>query len=768
MIIMARTGYFSKRTKVIHEREGEYKVIEVILPDREAPPVAEGEEFEVIGKSMPRIEALEKVTGKAEYTTDVRLPGMLFGRLLRSSVARATITGVDISKAQNMRGVKAAAVFNSERVNYQGEIIAGVAAETPDIADDAVKAIAVTYQELPHLVNMDRSMQKNAEQIHENGNIGRTRENERGNVEQGFRRAEMIIEATYTTQVEFHNPLEPHGSVVHWKDNEILIYSSTQTVSETPEEIMEFIRREFPDVTITEKDIRVICNHMGGGFGSKLGVNNLVYPALRLSRMTNAPVRMILDRYEESLDTGNRPNSRQNYKIGVRNDGTITAIELEGFTSGGFTRGGDRLSSAASEMYKCANLKAKSSSVYTNTGSGMPTRAPGHVQAFFGFESLIDEAAEAVGIDPLEFRRKNFTDRSGGGTGLPYSSNGLLQCYKIGAEKIGWSRRRKTPGSSPGVLKRGLGMGSLQWGAGGHPGSVVLAEIFKDGAVNVRCGTQDVGTGTRTVMAQVAAEELGVGVSDVTIQIGDSSFPPGEGSGGSNTAASVCPAVRNGVVEALKKLYPVVAGRLGVEPDDLESEKGKIYVKENQSAGMTYKEAAVLMPENKVVGEGRRGENPKEYAGNTFGVNFCEVEVDIETGRIKVIKVVAVHESGRIINPLTARNQVVGGVNQALSYALLEERIMDNYTGRLANPNLHDYKVVTSRDAPEIDVTFVDIVDPYRNNLGMKGLGEPTRVGFAAAFSNAVYNATGVRTRDLPITPDKILSGLAAGKEGRS
>jgi len=372
-------------------------------------------------------------------------------------------------------------------------------------------------------------------------------------------RADKIIEATYTTQVELHNPLEPHGSVVYWKDNEILIYSSTQTVSETPAEIMEFIRREFPDETLTEKDIRVLCNHMGGGFGSKLGVNSLVYPALRLSKMANAPIRMVLDRYEESLDTGNRPDSQQKYKIGIRNNGTITAIELEGVTSGGFNRGGDRLTAAAGEMYKCANLKAKSSSVYTNTGSGMPTRAPGHVQAFFGFESLIDEAAEAVGMDPLEFRRKNFTDKSGGGTGLPYSSNGILQCYTTGAEKIVWSRRRKKPGSDPGAIKRGLGMGSLQWGAGGHPGSVVLVEIFKDGTVNVRCATQDVGTGTRTIMAQVAAEELGVGVSDITIQIGDSSFPPGEGSGGSNTAASVCPAVRNGVVEAVKKLYPIVA-----------------------------------------------------------------------------------------------------------------------------------------------------------------------------------------------------------------
>ncbi len=760
---MATTNYFAKRVKTIHEREGEFKVIEVILPGSEAPHIAD-EDFEIIGKPLTRIEALDKVTGNAEYTTDVQLPGMLYGRLLRSPHARATITNVDVSKVQQMSGVRAAVIENNEQVNFQGEIIAAIAAESPGAADDAIRAITVDYQQLPHVVNMDRAMRSTAEKIHDNGNVGRTREDARGNVEQGFNEADKIVEAVYSTQVELHNPLEAHGSVVHWKDNEILIYSSTQVVYESPQEIVEWLRREYPDEPITEKNIRVICQHIGGGFGSKLNINSHMYPALRLSKMTKAPVRMILDRYEECLDTGNRPNSSQSYKIGFKNDGTITGIQLEGFTSGGYTRGGDRLTSAASEMYRCANLSTKSTSVYTNTGGGMPTRAPGHVQAFFGFESLIDEAAEVIGMDPLEFRKKNYTDKSGGGTGLPYSSNGLLQCYAIGAEKIEWSRRRRNPGSDAGVKKGGLGLGCLQWGASGHPGSVVLVEIFKDGSVNVRCGTQDIGTGTRTVMAQVAADELGVKVEDINIQIGDSYFPPGEGSGGSNTTASVCPAVRNGVMEVVKKLFPVAADRLGVEPDDLEAVNGRIRVKNNTTSSMDFKEVAALMPEDKVYAEGRRGQNPKEYAGNTFGVNFCEVEVDTETGQVKVVKVVAVHDSGRILNPLTARNQVIGGVNQALSYSLLEERIMDNYTGRIANPNMHDYKVITSQDAPEIDVVFVDIVDPYRNNLGIKGLGEPPRVGFAAALANAVYNAIGVRVRDLPITPDKILEGLATRK----
>lgn len=766
---MAKRNYFAKRVKTVIEENYEYRVVDILLPDQEAEPIADDETFEVIGKPHTRIEAIEKVTGKAEYTTDVKLPGMLHGKLLRSVKARANLTSVDVSQAEAMNGVKAVYVLPKENVNYQGDIIAAVAAETEDIAEDAVNAIQVEYEDLKHEVNLDRAMRSSATEIREGGNSRPSRQvSPRGDVAKGFEEADKIIEAEFSTQIELHQPLEPHGCVVHWKDDEILVYQSTQGVQSTQRGLTAILKREYPDEQIGDNSVHVICEHLGAGFGSKLGTNNFAQIAARLSKMSNAPVRMILNRYEESVDAGNRPSSIQKYKIGAKNDGTITAIELDGYGTGGFIRGSDRLSAAANEMYKCANVGSTTTSVSINAGDGKPTRAPGHVQAFFAFECMIDEVAEAVGMDPIELRKKNFTDTSGGGTGRPYSSNGLLQCYDVGAEKIGWSRRNTTPGSGTGVVKRGIGMSCLQWGGGGNPGAVIDVEIYKNGNVTVRNGSQDIGTGTRTIMAQVAAEEFGIEPDEINMQIGDSRYPAGIQSGGSNTAASVCPAVRNGAIDALEKLFPVVAERFNVTPEELESNKGVIRVKANPNVGMNFKEAAALLTEDKVTGEGRRGPNPREYSGNTFGAHFAEVEVDTETGRVKVIKAVGVHDSGRIINPLTARNQVIGGMNQSIGYGLLEERVMDNYTGRMTNPNLLDYKVVTAMDAPEIDVTFVDIIDEHRNNLGMKGLGEPARIGLPAALANAVYNATGVRVRDLPITPDKILDGIALRKEGGS
>jgi xanthine dehydrogenase YagR molybdenum-binding subunit len=766
---MAKKGYFAKRVKTVIEENYEYRVIDVLLPNQEAGLLAQDETLEVIGKPFTRIEAIDKVTGGAEYTTDVKLPGMLYGKLLRSSKARAVLTSVDVSQAEAMNGVKAVYVLPKGNVNYQGDIIAAIAADTEDIAEDAVNAIQVEYEDQKHEVNLDRAMRTSAAEIRDGGNAFPGRESTpRGNSSQGFSQADKVVEAEYKTQVELHQPLEPHGCVVHWKSDEILVYQSTQGVQSTQGGLTRQLRRDYPDEMIGDDTARVVCEHIGAGFGSKLGSNNFTHLAARLSKMTGNPIKMILNRYEESIDAGNRPSSLQKYKIGVNNDGTITAIELDGYGSGGFVRGSDRLTSAANEMYKCANVSLKSTSVSINAGDGKPTRAPGHVQAFYAFECMIDEVADAVGMDPIAFRKKNFTDTSGGGTGRPYSSNGLLECFDVGAEKINWSSRNTTPGSDNSAVKRGIGMSSLQWGAGGNPGAVIDVEIFKNGNITIRNGSQDIGTGTRTIMAQVAAEEFGIQPDEINMLIGDSSYPAGIQSGGSNTAASVCPAVRNGAIDAMEKLFPLVANRFNVTPEELESHKGMIRVKANPNVGMNFKEAAALMTEDKVMGEGRRGPNTREFARNTFGAHFADVEVDTETGRVKVIKVVGIHDSGRIINPLTARGQVMGGMNQSIGYGLLEERIMDNNTGRITNPNLHDYKVLTAMDAPEMDIVFVDIIDEENNNLGMKGLGEPSRVGLTAAIANAVYNATGVRVRDLPITPDKILDGIAARQEGGS
>ncbi|MFC1564500.1 xanthine dehydrogenase family protein molybdopterin-binding subunit [candidate division KSB1 bacterium] len=765
---MTEKRKYPKRIKTVVEAEGEFKVIEVEIPEREAEPLSQQQSLNVIGHEFPRIEAAEKVSGRAKYSGDFRPQGLLYAKLLRSSKANAIIREVDISTAESMPGVKAVISMNRDRVNYVGDILGAVAAETAEQAEDAVRSINVVYEEERFVVNMDRAMRDNAPKVLNQDNIGRAREVDRGDVQAGFSQADVTVEGEYRTQIEIHQPVEPASSLANWGQDEILIYDATQTLDLTQGGVISELKRLFPDDDISENNVRLLMHHVGGAFGSKIGPSGFEGIAASLSRTTGSPVLIMLSREENSIDQGNRPDSLQKLKLGARRSGEMTAIELEGYsTMGARSRGNENLSPAASQMYKCDNVRIVYSPVFINAGANKATRGPGHPQAFFAFESLMDDLAEQLDMDPLELRKKNYAEKSEGDTGRPYSSKGLLECYDKGAEAIGWSRRNKKAGDTPGDKKRGIGMSSLLWtGGAGNPGAIVEVDLFKDGSVTIRSGIQEIGTGTITVMAQVAAEDLGVEFGDVKVQFGDTNFPPGCPSYGSLATASICPSVRNAVYETLRKLYPVVARRYNVSEDELEAEKGMIRLKNNPSRGMHYRDAIKNISESKITGSAGRGPNPREYVGHTFGAHFCEVEVDIATGKTKVLKFVAAHDSGRIINPLTCRNQVHGAVVQGISYTLMEQRVMDNRTGRMANPNYLDYKILPITQAPEIEVIFASSIDPVLNSLGVKGIGEPPRIGVAGAVANAIYNATGVRVKDLPITPEKIINGLSAGKEG--
>ncbi len=762
---MARDGFYPKRVKTTFIGEGIPEIVEVEVPEREAPPLKKDDDLKHIGRSYSRLEAEDIVTGKAKFTGDIFLPGMVYGKLIRSDKPRARVISIDTSGAEASPGVKGVVLLDREEIFYSGQILGAVAAVSEQAAADAVRAVKVEYEELPFVVSADRAMRPNAPQTTTRENISPPRPIERGNIVEGFAEADQIIEREYTTQVEIHQPLEPHSTVVSWDNENLLLYEASQTIYYSKSQIVGLLRRDFPEWNVTANKVRVLCEHTGGAFGSKIGFNNHIKAQVMLAKKINLPVRIVLDRYEQSVDAGNRPDSIQKYKIGAMKDGTITAMELQGYCSGG-VGGGDGLTQPIVDMYKCPNIKAVSQSVFTNTGPGKPFRAPGHVQAFFGFESLIDELAHEMNIDPVELRKKNFTDREAGGTGRPYSSNGLLECYEKGAKAIGWERRNVNPSSDPGTKKKGMGVAALQWFGVGEPNSTVEADIYKDGSVDIKNGTQDIGTGTRTIMAQVAAEDLGLEINDVNILIGDTNYPPGSPSWGSINASSTCPAVRTACYEALRKLFPIAASKLGVTPEELDVKNGNIFVTADPEKIMNFKEVASLLSEDKVTGSGKRRPNPNEYAGNTFGAQFCEVEVDTATGVVKVLKVVPALDSGRIINPLTCDNQVIGGVNQAIGYALLEERIMDDRTGRMTNPNLHDYKIMPATEAPDIEIIYADIVDNLQNNIGCKGVGEPPTISLAASVANAVYNAAGVRIRSIPITPDKVLDALR--KEGRS
>jgi xanthine dehydrogenase YagR molybdenum-binding subunit len=718
----------------------------------------EKDEFKIIGKKTPRIDAEKIVTGRAPYTHDIKLRGMLYGKILRCPHACAEIVSVDLGDAQNLPGVKAAIRLKEGKIQYAGEQVAAVAAVDKKTAEEALKRIKVDYKPLPFVVTEEKAMETDAPVVHEGSNVERFNEYDRGDAEKGFEEADVVIERTYKTPVEIHHPTETHGSIARWEGGRLTVWDSTQAIFNVRDGLARALN-------IPASRITVIKRYMGGGFGSKLGLNDYTVVAALLAREAGKPVKIILNRKENSFCVGNRPSSLQTIKGGVKKDGTLTALTLKNHTCGGIDRG-DRCSTPLIDVYKCPNVKVEEYTVYTNTNASRPMRAPGHVQGMFALEGFLDELASEIGMDPLELRKKNYSTKNEGDTGIPYSSKGLDHCYELGAQKIGWKRRNKKPGSGKGKVRRGLGMASQIWWGVGRPGTLVDIKLHRDGSVEVVCGTQDLGTGTRTYMAVVTAETLGLKPKDITVKIGSTAYPWCGASGGSTTTPSVAPAVRDAALLAAEYLRGLAAEKLEIEPGDILIEKGKFLNKNKKEQAISFRDVVGTQRREKVFHGECKG-RPSEYAYNTFGAHFAEVEVDTETGGIRVIRVVAAHDSGQIMNKQTAESQIVGGVTQGVGYALFEQRVMDNNTGTMVNPNLRDYKITTSMDIPEIEPIFADIVDPWMNNLGTKGLGEPPVIPIAAAIANAVYNATGVHVREIPMTPDRVLAALKGKEAGR-
>ncbi len=712
------------------------------------------EKFKIIGQYTKRIDGEKIVTGKAPYTQDIKLRGMLIGKILRSPHAKAEVVSIDLGAAQNLPGVKAAIPMHRGNIMYAGQMLAAVAAIDEKAAERALDLINVEYKPMPFVVTEERARQDGAPQVHDDRpNVEERRGYSRGDVEEGFAKADVVIERTYKTSVEIHQTAETHSSIAKWQGERLTVWDSTQAIHAVRDDLAQVLQ-------IPASQITVIKQYMGGGFGSKLGLSEQTVVAAMLARETGMPVKVMLSRKDNSLCVGNRPSTFQTYKGGVKKDGTITALSLLSYTSGGI-RGGDRSSEPLIDVHRCDNVKVEDYNIYTNTGASRPTRAPGLTQGTFGCEGFIDELADAIGMDPLEFRKKNYTTKNRGGTGIPYSSKGLDRAYDIGAKEIGWENRNKVPGGGTGRFRRGIGMAAGIWWGAGSPGTQADVKLHPDGSVEAICGTQDIGCGTRTHMAVVAAETLGLEPKDITVRLGNSDYPWAPVSGGSLTTPSVAPAVRDAALKAADYLKDMAASKLKVPASAIVCQDRSFVEKGNPGNTVPFKEVLGELS-HEMVFHGERKGLPDGYAYNTFGAHFAEVEVDTLTGKTKVIKVVAVHDSGRIMNKQTAESQVIGGVTQGLSTALFEQRIMDDTTGRMVNPNLRDYKIATSMDIPEIVPIFVDIVDPWINNLGTKGLGEPPRIPSSAVIGNAVYNAIGVHVREIPMTPDKVLQALKA------
>ncbi|MCB0730088.1 MAG: xanthine dehydrogenase family protein molybdopterin-binding subunit [Ignavibacteriae bacterium] len=722
-----------------------------------------------IGKKISRYDGYEKVSGKAKYTFDIKLPNMAYAKILRSDLPNAKIKSIDISIAKNLKGVLEILTYQNiddidfygengklldQHVKHEGDEVACIVAESEKIAETASKLIQVQYEKLGFSTSIEQSTRDNSVKIYDWGNIrnGKPDEYERGNVEEGFLQSDFIVEDTFTTEVVIHHPTEVHCSVVNWEGDKLIIYDSTQGIFEIKKSVSEYLK-------ISEDKVQVIKKYMGGGFGSKLEAGKYTVLAAILSKKINRPVRLAVDRKEMSLATGNRPDSIQHLKVGVKKDGTLMAMTHEAKAAVGAYPTGGGCSWPFKQIYLCPNVKTIDFSVITNTGKARPFRAPGHVQGTFGLDSIIDDAAYKIGMDPLEFRLKNYAEKDQV-WGAEYTSKLLREAYKEGAEKINWERRNKVPGSGNGFKKRGIGMATQIWWGGGGPPAHANIEIKNDGSVIVYSGTQDIGTGTYTIISQVAAEILEIPIQKIEVILGDTDKTPyGPSSGGSTTAPSISPAVRDAAEKMKRKLISASAAILNVDEKELFYSLGSVSDK-SKTNKLSFTEIAANLKGQKLFAEGSREENLKGYVAQTFGAQFAEVEVDTLTGFVKVLKIVAAHDIGRTLNRQTLENQFHGGIIQGLGMALMEERIMDSDFGKMLNTNLHDYKIPTMLDIPEIEVIIVSEADVKANNMGVKGIGEPAIIPTPGAISNAVYNAIGVRVKSLPITPNKILKAL--------
>ena len=679
-------------------------------------------ETKYLGKPATRIDGPAKVTGAAKYAYDMQPTGWLWGAILRSKWPAVKIASINLEKAKSAPGIKAAILVREgeRQVRFYGEELAAVAGTSKEAVQDALRLIEVQASPVPFVVKEMDATKPGAPKIFEDGqNVGEAQVRENGNIAEGFAQCAAVVENTFETQVQLHHSLETHGNTVAFTPEEITVWASTQGVFSVRDGMAD-------NLQIPQNQVRVICDYMGGGFGSKLGPGVEGAIAARLSKEAGAPVKLMLTRLDESLAVGNRPSTFQKVKLGAAADGTLLAYEMDSFGCPGFAAGaataagGSGATFPAPYIYKVPNTRVKQASVAINAGSARAFRAPGHPTASFSMEAMMDDLAVKLGIDPVEIRIKND----------PFEIR--QKEYQVGAEKFGWKEKYKKPGSSTGVMRTGVGCAGATWGGGGR-GTQAEVQINPDGNVEVRCGTQDIGTGARTVVALVAAEVLGLEPDKIAVRIGDTRFPPSGGSGGSTTTASVSPAIFDACTNAL---------------NELQQKSGMPDVR-----GANWAAACKKIGMNPLVVAGKWREGLS--ASGAGGVQFAEVEVDTETGFINIRRIVCVQDCGLIVNKLTCESQINGGIIQGIGYALYEGRVMDRTTGVVLNPNFETYKLPNGADVPPIDIVLLDM--PER---GVIGVGEPCHIPTAAAIANAVANALGVRITSLPMTPDRVLAAL--------
>jgi xanthine dehydrogenase YagR molybdenum-binding subunit len=748
--------------------------------DPNAPPPSQ-----VIGAMVPRIDGPLKTTGRARYASDYNFPGLAYAVPVRATVASGRIQRIDSAAAESMPGVllvmhhgnimplyriapgvgrnsESRPPFEDETVYYWGQYVAAVVAETFQQAQAAAAAVRVEYE--PAKFSVDSSL---SDSLPAEGQSGGPRVmSNRGDTDAAFSSAPVKVDEVYITPVETHNPMEMHATVAVWDGKRYTLYESSQGVM-NHQTVMAQVLGE------PKENVEVISRFIGSGFGGKLFPWPHSAIAAAASRKLKRPVKLTLSRKMMFTNSGHRPNTQQRMRLGATPDGKLVSLQQD---YRNHTSYGDDIRENCGEatpfLYSTANLKVTSALIRRNVGTPTPMRGPGAVPGLFALESAMDELAIKLKRDPVELRLSldTLTDEE---KNRPFSSRHLKECLQVGAERFGWSRRTPEVGSMrKGDLILGWGVAAASWGAnrGVCEASVNLRN---DGTALVFCGTQDIGTGTYTVIAQIVSDKTGIPVDKVNVVLGSSSLPPGPTSGGSTATSTVIPAISdaaNAAVNVVLKVASATKGSAfqGRDLDSIGLAEGRVYAKTDSAArGVPYQQILHMANLASANGDGKSGglgADPRShnYSTHSFGAQFVEVEWDPDIARLRVSRVVSVVDGGRIINKRTATNQMAGAIVMGVGMGLFEETVYDPRNGHPINDNFADYIVPTIADTPQIDVHFLDIPDPLLNEYGARGIGEIGLAGIAPAITSAVHHATGVRVRKLPVRIEDLLTERAA------
>jgi xanthine dehydrogenase YagR molybdenum-binding subunit len=734
-----------------------------------------------VGQGIDRVDGKSKVCGRATYAAEFALQGMTHAVLVLSTVPSGRIVRMSVENAERARGVMAVltpinaarlpnggkaaveppagrvlALLQDSQVHYNGQPIGVVVADTLEHAADAARMVTVTYGPADAALDFDAA--KRSPVTPEKVNQEKT-DTSRGDVDKGVREGSTTLRETYTTPIEHHNPMEPHATVATWAGDRLTVYDSTQYVTGVKQTMAKTLG-------IPPDSVTVISPFVGGGFGCKGSMWSHVVLAAMASRRVGRPVKLVLERPQMFAMVGNRPHTEQALTIAARDDGAFSAMRHDTISETSMLEDWVEPSAVLTRMlYSCPNLSTSHRLAKMNVGTPTFMRAPGESSGSFALETAVDEMAVRLKMDPIALRLRNYAE-SDENKNTPFSSKTLRECYRVGAEQFGWARRSAAPGSTrSGRWRVGLGMATASYPAN-RSAAEAMVRVMPDGSAVVMSGTQDIGTGTYTVMTQVAADALGFPIARVRFELGDSRMPKAPVSGGSQSVASVSPAVKlvcenmrgrliaMALADLRSPVYGAPADGVSIVDGVLRSATGR---SETVGALVTRCGGQPIVEH----AESKPGSEREAYSMHSFGAVFAEVWVDADLGTIRVPRITGAYAVGRLLNAKTARSQLLGGIVWGVGMALFEESRRDGRNGRIVNANLAEYHVPVNADIGRIDIEFVPEDDPHINPLGAKGIGEIGITGVAAAIGNAAYNATGRRVRTLPFTLDKFLQGSA-------